>query len=194
MKLFLLGLFGAFTMLFLFRIFGMDIQPTSASAASTPQPTSGPLPTVDTRVRSIYYDLNMAIEDMERSTKFSMLEHINGASYQVVYVGFQPEGGVPTTLQVNTRCECAGNAQCCNTMHTFVITMQAMDEVIHSGNYSPAILNEIPSTLTEMEVQCFDHTNFLGKMTMPWSDVVSFFQGNLDAFRLWSEVTPSANP
>jgi hypothetical protein len=194
MKLFLLGVFGAFTLLALFFNFGTDFRNGSASAASTPQPTSGPVPTVDTRVRTLYYYLNMAIENMEMSNKFTMLEHINGASYQVVYVGFQPENGAPTTLQINTRCECAGNAECCNPMHTFVITMQAMDEVIHNPTYGPLNTNVMPSSLTAMEVQCFDHTNFSGKMTMPWSDVVSFFQGSLDAFQLWSEVTPSANP
>lgn len=195
MKLFLLGVFGTFTLLVLFFNFGTDFKNRGASAAATtPQPTSGPISTVDTRARSLYYNLNMAIEDMERSTKFTMLEHINGASYQVVDVGFQPENGVPSTLQINTRCECAGNAECCNPMHTFVITMQAIDEVIHNPKYGPLDPSVMPTSLTEMEVQCFDHTNFSGKMTMPWSDVVSFFQGYLDAFQLWAEVTPSANP
>ena len=192
MKLFLLGVFGAFTLLVLFFNFGTDFKNGGASAAvTTAQPPSGPLPTVDPRVRSIFYYLNMSIEDMERSTKFNMLEHINGASYQVVYVGFQPENGIPTTLQVNTRCECAGNAQCCSPLHTLMITMQAMDD----GIYEPLILSEVPSSVTEMEVQCFDHTNFSGSMTMPWSDVITFLQSDLeghgmDGYRLWYEVTP----
>ena len=63
----------------------------------------------------------MAIESMEMSTKFTMLEHLYGASYQVVDVGLQPENGVPTTLQIDVRCECARNAECCSSLHTFVV-------------------------------------------------------------------------
>jgi hypothetical protein len=190
MKLILLGVFGAFTLLFLFLNFGRDLQPTGASPASTAQPTIGPFPTIDARARSVYHDLNMAIEDMERSTKFTMLEHISGASYQVVYAGFQPGNDGSETFQVDVRCECAGNASCCSTLHTFVITMEAMD-----GQYQDAIVAHVPATVTDMEVRCFDHTSMTGGMTAPWQDVVAFLQSDpqgsgLDGFGLWYEVTP----
>jgi hypothetical protein len=145
---------------------------------------------VDTISRDIYYYLNMAIEDMERSTKFNQLEHINGAIYQVVYVGFQQENGVPTTLQVDTRCECGGEPQCCSPTHTFIITMQAMDDV----TYEPLIMNVVPTSVRTLQVSTFDHATWTGGKTVPWPDVVSFLQGNLDGFRLWFEVTPAASP
>jgi hypothetical protein len=132
----------------------------------------------------------MAIENMERSTKFSQLEHINGASYQVVYAGFQQENGIPITFQVNTRCECAGNGPCCNAIHTFVITMQALDDV----NYKSSILAEVPSSVRDLEVQTFNHANSDDWMIVPWSEVVRFLQGEMDGFQLWSEVTPVPNP
>lgn len=170
---------------------GASPTPTiSATSAPTGTATTGPPPTVDTASPNIFYFLNMAIEDMERSTKFNQLEHINGASYQVVYVGFRPENGVPAILQVNARCECANNAQCCSPTHTFVITMQAMDDVY----YEPLILNQVPSTVTKMEVQCFDHASPSGTMSVPWADVLTFLQGNLDGFQLWYKVTPVPVP
>jgi hypothetical protein len=191
MKLFLLGVFGAFILLFLFFLFGSDFQPGSASQVSTAQPSSEPIPVVDPRVHYIFSDLNNAIENMERSTKFHMLEHIGGASYQVVNVAFQSRNDGSQILQIDVRCECAGNASCCSTLHTFVITMEAMD-----NEYQEAIIANVPVTVTDMEVRCFDHTNLTGGMTAPWSDVVTFLQTDLqgtglDGFRLWSEVTPA---
>ena len=187
-----------FSLILLAVLFFGRTPASNASPAAQPASTSTPMSistlappaTVDTVSRDIYYYLNMAIEDMERSTKFNQLEHINGASYQVVYVGFQHENGVPVTLQVQTRCECAGNGDCCSPTHTFVITMQAMDE----ATYEPLILERVPLTVRNLEVLTFDHTIPAGGALVPWLDVVSFLQGTLDGFRLWFEVTPVPNP
>ena len=195
MKWFLLAVFIAISLLVLLFSFGRDFGSGSASPAPTAQPTTIPTGTSIgngspslTNVGSpdLYYYLNMAIEDMERSTKYNMLEHIDGASYQVVYAGFQQENGVPVTLQVNTRCECANNATCCSDVHTFVITMQALDDT----NYQGLILGLVPSSVTWMEVQYYEHANKLSTMSVPWGEVMRFLQDNLDGFRLWSEVTP----
>jgi hypothetical protein len=193
MKLFLLGVLGVFILLFLFFLFGSDFQPGSASQVSTAQPISGPTPTVDPRVHYIFSDLNNAIEDMERSTKFTTLEHISGASYQVVNVAFQPRNDGSQIFQIDVRCECAGNAACCSTLHTFVITMEAMDK----DPYQELIIERVPTPpVTDIEIRCFDHTTLTGGMTAPWLDVVTFLRSDpqgtgLDGFRLWSEVTPA---
>jgi hypothetical protein len=191
MKLFLLGVFGAFTMLFLFLTFGRDLQPTGASPAATASPIIVSNATVDPFSRQIYYDLNMSIEQMEMSTKFNMLEHIYGASYQVVYVELLPENGVPATLRVHVRCECARDAECCSSLHTFVVAMQAMD----NENYEQSFLTAVPTTVSIMEVSTFNHTDPQGKMIVPWSDVKTFLESELenpgfDGVRLWYEVTP----
>ena len=199
MKWFLLAVFISIILLVLLFSFGRDFGSGSASSAPTAQPTGTPTaipngsrssPTTDIGSPNIYYYLNMAIEDMERSTKFNMLEHINGASYQVVYAGFQQENGVSIVLQVNTRCECANNAVCCSPTHTFVITMQAMDD----ANYQDSILSQVPSSVTKMEVQCLDHANSSVGMSVPWAEVLRFLQDNLDGFQLWSMVTPVPAP
>jgi hypothetical protein len=198
MKWFLLFVFISIILLVLLFSFGRDLGSSGASAAPTAQPTGAPTwtptssgspPTGNVGSPNIYYYLNMAIEDMERSTKFTQLEHINGASYQVVYAGFQQVNGVSAIFQINTRCECAGNAQCCSSLHTFVITMEAMDDV----NYESLILGEVPQSVSDLKVVTFDHTAQKDGMTVPWLQVVSFLQGNLDGFRLWSEVTPVPN-
>ena len=139
MKLFF-GALVAFTLLLLFSLFGSDFQPGNASQVSTAQPVSEPTPTVDPWVHYIFSDLNNAIEDMERSTKFTTLEHISGASYQVVDVAFHPGNNGSQILQIDVRCECAGNASCCSTLHTFVITMEAMD----NDPKQEAIIGNVP--------------------------------------------------
>jgi hypothetical protein len=197
MKWFLLFAFFFVILLVLLFSFGRDfgsssaspapvVQPTTITSTPTWSPTIEPLPVVDTRSRDIYYFLNMAIEDMERSTKFNMLEHINGASYQVVYVGLEPNNDTPTTLQVDVRCECANNADCCSSTHTFVVIMEAMD----GTTYESPIITAVPTSVRNLSVSTFEHTVSQHGMTVPWIDVVSFLQGNLDGYRLWYEVTP----
>jgi hypothetical protein len=70
--------------------------------------------------------------------------------------------------------------------------MEAMD----NDPKQEAIIGNVPQTVSDMEVRCFDHTNLTGGMTAPWSDVVTFLRGDpqgadMDGFRLWSEVTPA---
>lgn len=177
-----------FIILMAVLFFGRPITSSASQAPAAQATSSGSPPTADIASPDIYYYINMAIEDMERSTKFNMLEHINGSSYQVVYAGFKQENGVPTIFQLKVRCECAENAPCCNPMHTFVVTMQAMDDAY----YEPLILSGVPSSVMNLEVQCFDHTIFSGRMTVPWQKVVRFLQDDLDGFRLWAEVTPES--
>jgi hypothetical protein len=186
------------TLLVLFFAFGKPLESGSTSQAQATVtttatlwvPTSALSPTADTAMPNIFYNLNMSIEDMERLTKFNELEHINGASYQIVHVEFRPENGVPSIFQVDVRCECARNDQCCSSTQTFVVTMAAMDAV----NYEQLLLNDVPASVRDLEVWCYDHASLDEVLSVPWVDVVSFLQDNLEGFKLWSKVTHVPGP
>jgi hypothetical protein len=160
---------------------------TSVTATPTWTPTLIFLPTEDTLSPSIFSQLNMAIEGMVTSEPLNELEHIAGPSYQVISVDVLPTDRIPSTLQISVRCECAENAQCCNTARTFAAAIVTLRNIYQSGNLN---LDKTPyATLNILEVWCFDHANLTGVASVPWTSVVSFFQNDIDGFQLWASVT-----
>jgi hypothetical protein len=160
---------------------------TVVTATPTWTPTLIFLPTEDTLSPAIFSQLNLAIEGLVTSEPVNELEHIAGPSYQVIGVDVLPTDRIPSTLQISVRCECAENGQCCNTARTFAATIVTLRNIYLSGNLKQ---EETPyATLNILEVQCFDHANLTGVASVPWTDVVAFFQNEIDGFQLWASVT-----
>ena len=160
---------------------------TAAAQTQTAQAwtsTPGPSPTFDSASPSIFNYLNLAIEHMETSDKFHQLEHITGASYQVTRVEFPQENNVSTIFRVEARCECAANAQCCSPTRTFVVTLNAMDDL----EFRERIIQLVPPTVRNLEVQTFDHGTPTNLMSVPWANVQSFLRNQISGFELASEV------
>jgi hypothetical protein len=160
----------------------------TAQAQTASMGTATLAPTADVLSSLIFSELNREIESLETSTKFSQLEHIHGASYQVTGVSFPVRRDGTLIFHVQTRCECAENAQCCSPTHTLVVTMMVMDDI------QGTLVTQIPPTVTVLEVWCYDHANLTEVMSVPWGDVKNFFLGYIDGFQLESKVTPAADP
>jgi hypothetical protein len=161
----------------------------SGSSIGTITPTWTPTivfpPTEDHISPVIFSELNMAIEGMVTAEPLNELEHIAGPSYQIVSVDLLPTDKIPTTLQVNVRCECAENGPCCNSTRTFVATVMTFRKIYLSGDIQKVHPYE---SLNILEVWCYDHANLTGVVSVPWADLADFFQGNIDGFQLWSDV------
>ncbi len=165
----------------------IGLGPTGGTVTPTWTPTLIFSPTEDTLSPAIFSELNMAIEGMVTSEPLNELEHIAGPSYQVVSVDVLPTDRIPTTLQISVRCECAENGQCCNTARTFAATIVTLRNIYLSGNINE---DKTPyATLNILEVWCFDHATRTGVVSVPWTDVVRFFQHDIDGFELWANVT-----
>lgn len=134
---------------------------------------------------AIYSQLNRRIEMAEPVAKYSQLEHIQGATYQVTGVQVVPIDSVSAILRVSARCECAENGPCCNASHTFIVTLIAMEESKEEW------IGSVPGSVTVLEVWCFDHNNLTQTISLPWGDVIRFFDGSLDGFWLAARITPS---
>ena len=157
----------------------------------TPTPTSPPLPTVDIVSPTIFSYLNRALEGLEDQTKFDRLEHITGASYQVVHVEFpRNETDGSFVFRVDTRCECALNARCCSPTRTFVVTLMAV------GIYQTEIMGQVQSAglVSIMEVWIYDHADLTDVVVVPWADVQSFLTGNIDGYQLAARVGQTPFP
>lgn len=150
----------------------------------TSMPNTEPVPTFDNVSPMIYDYLNRVLEnEIELSDKFQEVEHITGASYQVIDVSFPSNNDGTVVFHVSTRCECAANAQCCSSTRTFVMTLMAMDK-----SSSETIISLVPQNAQTMEVWTYDHANQGNVMRVPWPEVIRFLHDEISGFQLASEV------
>ena len=116
------------------------------------------------------------------------LEQTLDARYQVVDVSFPPVNGLATSIRVDIRCECATNGQCCIPERMFVVTMGSLKK------RTDKIVEQVPGTVNELKVVCYDHVTQVGVMSASWMDVKSYFLEQLNGYQLGSRVYRGSLP
>lgn len=116
------------------------------------------------------------------------LEQTIDARYQVVDVSFPAINGLASVIRVDVRCECAMNGQCCMPERMFVVTIGSFKK------RADKILEQVPGTVNELKVVCYDHVTQVGVMSASWMDVKSYFLEQLNGYQLGSRVYRSSLP
>lgn len=145
-------------------------------------PTTSPSPLYSFQASEIIRLLNLTIEGAETSNPLNQLEHTIVADYQVNGVSFPLEDDGTATFWIEVHCECKASGQCCNPQQTFMEIMRAIDL------NKPMIFDYVPPNVRYMKVECFDHTNEMAVMTVPWEDVKNFFANTMSGFELGGKV------
>jgi hypothetical protein len=117
------------------------------------------------------------------------LEQTLDAKYQVVDASFPITlNGTSTIFRVDVRCECMTNTQCCIPERTFIVIVWAM------RNRADKIIEQVPGTVNEMKVVCYDRMTQLGVMSAWWSDLKSYLLDQINGYQLGSRVFRSSLP
>jgi hypothetical protein len=126
---------------------------------------------------------NERIRYVLNSTPPDTLEEELG-QYQVTNVGF------PTDyyFEVSMNCECNSGSGCCYPGIMFNIIMDRM------ASSRDQILGEVPTTVSYLDVVCFDHNRAFYTMYAPWDKVKGFLSGTTTASELSSSVTWRSMP
>ena len=157
----------------------------------TTMPTSPPLPTFDNVSPAVFDYLNQALEIVVNRTELDRLEHITGASYQVIHVEFPRNNGDGSLIfRIDTRCQCALNARCCSPTRTFAVSLMAI-QVFESDIVSRVQLVGLVNTL---QVGAYDHTHLTDIFTVPWADLQSFYRGEINGYQLAAKVGQTPFP
>lgn len=153
---------------------------TLTAAAYTPTATSTPDPDESAIVILLNRGLSETIDPLSQTID---------ARYQVVDASF-PTGadGIPTSFRIDVRCECISAANCCTPERTFVVTTTAMKVVAEK------IARQVPVTVANLQIACFDHASQSGLMIANWEDVVAYFTGAINGFQLGARVVKLAGP
>ena len=111
------------------------------------------------------------------------LEQTLDAKYQAVDASFpiMPDGA-STIFRVDIRCECATYSQCCIPERMFVVIMAAMKK------RNDKIMEQIPGSVMQMKVVCYDHTTQVGVMAAWWSDVKGYLLDQINGYQFGSRV------
>jgi hypothetical protein len=91
-------------------------------------------------------------------------------------------------FQVNIRCDCAFSTQCCVPERMFVLTMLAMK------NRADKIVGQIPNSVYEVKVVCFNREIQVDVLAAKWSDVRDYLLEQTNGFQLGSRVYRSTVP
>jgi len=148
--------------------------------ASVWTPTISPTP--DPNESKIVEWLNAELSNADA------LEQTLDARYQVVDVSFPVVNGLASVIRMDVRCECATNGQCCTPERTFVVTVGSLKK------RSEKILEQVPGTVNELRVVCYDHLTQVGVMSASWMDVKSYLLEQLNGYQLGSRVYRSSVP
>ena len=117
------------------------------------------------------------------------LEKTLDASYRAVDVSFPFIAGGPSTVfRVDIRCECAVNTQCCIPERMFVLSMQAMKK------RADKIIEQVPGSVSDVRVVCFDHGTQIGVMFAWWTDVKAYLLDQINGYQLGARVYRSSLP
>lgn len=88
----------------------------------------------------------------------------------------------PTTFRLDTHCECANNQSCCTPERTFVMIMWAMK------NRGDKIIEQVPSSVVDIQVVCFDHGTQVGIVVASWQDVKDYISDRINGYQLGSRA------
>lgn len=106
------------------------------------------------------------------------------ARFQILDVHFTPSADALTmTLNIDARCECANNANCCSLQRTFVIVTNAM-KAVHGK-----IKGYIPMNMGKVRISCRDHSRDLGVAEANWADMDSYFSDAITGSQFGNRVT-----
>lgn len=153
---------------------------TLTAAAYTPTATSTPDPDESAIVILLNRGLAETIDPLSQTMD---------ARYQVVDASFPASAdGIPTSFRIDVRCECISAANCCTPERTFVILTAAMKAVVEK------IARQVPLTVANLQVTCFDRTAQSGLMIANWNDMVAYFTGTINGFQLGARVTKLPGP
>ena len=158
---------------------GTAVGQTQTAIMWTPTITPTPDPNESKIVEWLNDDLSSA----------DALEKTLDANYQAVDVSFPfMPGSSPTVFRVDIRCECAVNTPCCSPERMFVVTIAAMK------NRADKIIGQVPGSISQVKVVCFDHANLVGVMFALWADVKGYLLDEINGYQLGSRVTRGALP
>jgi hypothetical protein len=117
------------------------------------------------------------------------LEKTLDASYQIQDVWFPiTSSNSYTTFQVDIRCQCATNMQCCIPERMFVVTMSAMK------NQADKINEQVPVNINEIKVVCINNGSRIAVMAASWTDVKGYLLDQINGYQLGSRVYRSTIP
>ena len=130
-------------------------------------PTISPTPPPDQS--KIVEWLNSELSDTDS------LEQALVARYRIFDVSF-PIGSnsLATIMRIDIRCECSTYGQCCIPEHMFVAVINSMKK------HEDKIIEQVPQTVGEMRVYCFDHMTQITALSASWSDVKSYLKGQIN--------------
>ena len=92
--------------------------------------------------------------------------------------------GILDLVRVEVHCECARASDCCSPERMFVKVMLGLGQMEKKGNF----IEQVPATVTEMDVACYDHLTPFGTMAANWADVKSYLNGEINGTQLGSRV------
>jgi hypothetical protein len=149
--------------------------------ASVWTPTISPTP--DPNESKIVDWLNAELSDADP------LEKTLVANYQVQDVLFpHAPNDSSIVFRVDIRCQCATNTQCCIPERMFVITILAMKK------RADKIMEQVPGSVSEVKVVCFDSGLRIAVMAVLWPDVKGYLLDQINGYQLGSRVYRSTVP
>jgi hypothetical protein len=117
------------------------------------------------------------------------LEQTLVAKYQVLDVSFPvASNGLLAIMRVDIRCECATYGQCCNPEQMFVMMIASMKK------HGDKIIEQVPGTVSEMRMVCYDHMTQFAVMAASWSDVKGYLSDQINGYQFGSRVSRSTVP
>ena len=118
------------------------------------------------------------------------LEKTLDANYQIQDVWFPiaSSNSSYTVFQVDMRCQCAINTQCCIPERMFVVTMYAMK------NRADKIIEQVPGNISEVKVVCINNGSRIAVMAASWIDVRGYLVDQINGYQLGSRVYRSSIP
>jgi hypothetical protein len=113
--------------------------------------------------------------------KFDQLEDSLVGKYEVIGVDF-PYG---TYFQVNMNCQCAEGSKCCDPRRMFFVAVERMSLA------KDQILADVPPTVQNMDVVCYNNNLAFAVMIVPWQKVKDFLNNpHASAADLSAAVSP----
>jgi len=116
--------------------------------------------------------------------RFSQLEATVVGTYDVTGVDF-PYG---TYFQVNLNCHCTDGSGCCDQRRMFLIAVWRI------SLSRDQILVDVPPTIQNLDVVCYNNTVPFSVVEAPWKTVKEFLIGEATAQQLSDSVTPRKIP
>ena len=160
---------------------------TVVAASWTPTPTVPPTSTPN--VPTILSLLNNQPTD-PFTVRLGQLENAISVRYEVGNVEFLPAQGETTIFQVDIRCQCARNEQCCSREQGFLYALWKMQP------YAIYLSTEVPQTVKYLNVVTYVQSAPLPPVSADWINVKNFLnvQAPVDGNQFGAQVTVAPAP